>query len=361
MRRAAATFSSHSFTLGGTLVAQRHRRGARRRRRRVHAERPVSRRRRAPGRQPHDDRSRQAALPEPRGLQGHPRRHGARGVQRQDHRPAATRRRPTRSRPTTRCCCPTTRTINTKPQLEIFADDVKCTHGAAIGQLDEDAMFYLRARGLTYLEARDMLIHAFAGEILDRVKIEPLRRGARRRALRAAGPGSRGGRRGMTPVAAHTRDLPVLDVAQVRADFPILRRQVARQAARLPRQRGDDAEAAGRDRRDRALLHRRTTPTSIAACTSSASVATRGLRKCPRARSRAFFNAPQLARDRLHAQRDREHQPGRARVRADATSAPATKCSSRRWSTTRTSCRGSCSARSAARGCGSRRSTIAAS
>jgi Fe-S cluster assembly protein SufD len=66
-------------------------------------------------------------------------------------------------------------TINTKPQLEIFADDVKCTHGAAIGQLDEDALFYLRARGLTMQEARDMLIHAFAGEILDRVKIDPLR------------------------------------------------------------------------------------------------------------------------------------------------------------------------------------------
>jgi Fe-S cluster assembly protein SufD len=65
--------------------------------------------------------------------------------------------------------------INTKPQLEIFADDVKCTHGAAIGQLDEDAIFYLRARGLTFAEARDMLIHAFAGEILDRVEIEPLR------------------------------------------------------------------------------------------------------------------------------------------------------------------------------------------
>lgn len=65
--------------------------------------------------------------------------------------------------------------INTKPQLEIFADDVKCTHGAAIGQLDEDAIFYLRARGLTYFEARDMLIHAFAGDILDRVKIAPLR------------------------------------------------------------------------------------------------------------------------------------------------------------------------------------------
>jgi Fe-S cluster assembly protein SufD len=66
-------------------------------------------------------------------------------------------------------------TINTKPQLEIFADDVKCTHGAAIGQLDEDAIFYLRARGLSYAEARDMLIHAFAGQILDGVQIEPLR------------------------------------------------------------------------------------------------------------------------------------------------------------------------------------------
>jgi Fe-S cluster assembly protein SufD len=66
-------------------------------------------------------------------------------------------------------------TINTKPQLEIFADDVKCTHGAAIGQLDEDAIFYLRARGLTFAEARDMLIHAFAGQVLDGVAVEPLR------------------------------------------------------------------------------------------------------------------------------------------------------------------------------------------
>jgi Fe-S cluster assembly protein SufD len=66
-------------------------------------------------------------------------------------------------------------TINTKPQLEIFADDVKCTHGAAIGQLDDDAIFYLRTRGLAYAEARDMLIHAFANQILERVRIEPLR------------------------------------------------------------------------------------------------------------------------------------------------------------------------------------------
>ena len=66
---------------------QRRRSPSRRRRRGVHAERPLSRRRRPAGRQPHDDRSRQAALPEPRDLQGHPRRQGARGLQRQDHRP----------------------------------------------------------------------------------------------------------------------------------------------------------------------------------------------------------------------------------------------------------------------------------
>jgi Fe-S cluster assembly protein SufD len=66
-------------------------------------------------------------------------------------------------------------TINTKPQLEIFADDVKCTHGAAIGQLDEDAMFYLRARGIAERDARDILIHAFAGDILNRISIEPVR------------------------------------------------------------------------------------------------------------------------------------------------------------------------------------------
>ncbi|MGH9330013.1 MAG: Fe-S cluster assembly protein SufD [Vicinamibacterales bacterium] len=65
--------------------------------------------------------------------------------------------------------------INTKPQLEIFADDVKCTHGAAIGQLDDEAMFYLQTRGLTAAEARDVLIHAFAGEILNAIKVEPVR------------------------------------------------------------------------------------------------------------------------------------------------------------------------------------------
>lgn len=65
--------------------------------------------------------------------------------------------------------------INSNPQLEIFADDVKCTHGAAIGQLDEDAMFYLQARGLTVRAARDLLIHAYAGQVLRGIQIAPLR------------------------------------------------------------------------------------------------------------------------------------------------------------------------------------------
>jgi len=60
--------------------------------------------------------------------------------------------------------------IDTKPQLEIHADDVKCTHGATIGQLDEDALFYLRTRGLDEASARRLLLLAFAGEYLDRIE-----------------------------------------------------------------------------------------------------------------------------------------------------------------------------------------------
>lgn len=66
-------------------------------------------------------------------------------------------------------------TINAKPQLEIFADDVKCSHGAAIGQLDEDAAFYLRSRGIGEEEANSMLRYAYASEILDHIKIAPVR------------------------------------------------------------------------------------------------------------------------------------------------------------------------------------------
>jgi Fe-S cluster assembly protein SufD len=60
--------------------------------------------------------------------------------------------------------------IDTKPQLEIHADDVKCTHGATIGQIEEDALFYLRSRGIDEASARKVLLYAFASECLDRMK-----------------------------------------------------------------------------------------------------------------------------------------------------------------------------------------------
>ena len=66
-------------------------------------------------------------------------------------------------------------TVNTKPQLEIFADDVKCSHGCTVGQLDEEAFFYLRSRGISENAAKSLLVHAFAIDILDHIKPEPIK------------------------------------------------------------------------------------------------------------------------------------------------------------------------------------------
>jgi Fe-S cluster assembly protein SufD len=65
--------------------------------------------------------------------------------------------------------------MDTKPQLEIYADDVKCSHGATIGQLDSEALFYLQSRGINKREARLMLMFGFAHEVIQNIKIEPLR------------------------------------------------------------------------------------------------------------------------------------------------------------------------------------------
>ncbi|HVM88976.1 MAG TPA: Fe-S cluster assembly protein SufD [Puia sp.] len=65
--------------------------------------------------------------------------------------------------------------VNTKPQLEIYADDVKCSHGCTVGQLDEDALFYLRSRGITEKSAYSMLVQAFAADILEHVKPAPIK------------------------------------------------------------------------------------------------------------------------------------------------------------------------------------------
>jgi Fe-S cluster assembly protein SufD len=66
-------------------------------------------------------------------------------------------------------------TINSKPQLEINADDVKCTHGTSIGHLDEDSLFYLRSRGVGPDEARTVLTYGFANDVLNRMKLDAIR------------------------------------------------------------------------------------------------------------------------------------------------------------------------------------------
>src|SRR5205085_9814566 len=70
--------------------------------------------------------------------------------------------------------------IDSKPTLEIHNDDVKCNHGSTIGQIEQESLFYLRSRGIGEEEARNLLVHAFASEIVDRIKIEPVREQVRR-------------------------------------------------------------------------------------------------------------------------------------------------------------------------------------
>ncbi|MBA3899995.1 MAG: SufD family Fe-S cluster assembly protein, partial [Bacteroidetes bacterium] len=65
--------------------------------------------------------------------------------------------------------------INTKPELEIYADDVKCSHGSTTGQMDDDAVFYLQARGIGKDSAMRLLMGAFATDVLEKLKSEALR------------------------------------------------------------------------------------------------------------------------------------------------------------------------------------------
>jgi Fe-S cluster assembly protein SufD len=70
--------------------------------------------------------------------------------------------------------------VDAKPQLEIHADDVKCSHGAAIGQLDAEELFYLQSRGLTMQDARNLLTYGFASDLLALIPVPSLRRSLRR-------------------------------------------------------------------------------------------------------------------------------------------------------------------------------------
>jgi Fe-S cluster assembly protein SufD len=88
--------------------------------------------------------------------------------------------------------------VDSKPTLEIHNDDVKCNHGSTIGQIEQEPLFYLRSRGIGEEEARNLLVHAFASEIVDRMKIEPVREQIRRALFQAMPerlPERRGGAR----------------------------------------------------------------------------------------------------------------------------------------------------------------------
>ncbi len=64
--------------------------------------------------------------------------------------------------------------VNSKPELEIYADDVKCSHGSTTGQLDEEAVFYLRARGLSEASARQLMVGAFINDVFEKIENEAL-------------------------------------------------------------------------------------------------------------------------------------------------------------------------------------------
>ena len=212
--------------------------------------------------------------------------------------------------------------INTKPQLEIFANDVKCTHGAAVGQIDDDAIFYLRARGLGAAEARQMLIRAFAGDVLNRdsarsrsapasIARSPSRRMPERIADEPSPPPRRGGVRRRTPSAedfpilgerAHGKPLVYLDNAATTQKPQAVHRPAG---ALLP--------ARERERPSRRAPAQR--------------AGDRRLRSGAPDRASRFLNAADHSRDRLRPRHDRGDQPRRADATAARTSAPATRCS----------------------------------
>ena len=320
------------------------------------SERPLRRRGLAASRQPHDDRPRQAALHEPRALQGDPRR-TARGVfhgtilVRQDAQKTdamQTNKNLLLSREAL---------VDSTPALEILADDVKCTHGSTIGQLDADALFYLRSRG----------IGEEAGPRAADLRLRRRRRGPapaspRVRATskaRSDGPGVSAlvaARRCVRSPHEHGRcgdriaPGSAFDVERIRRDFPILSREGPRQAARLSRQRRDGAEAPRRHRCGDATSTRGTTPTSTAGVHWLSVDATEAY-EAAREKVRDFRQRS-LAREIVFVRGTTEaDQPRRADLRAHPRRRRRRGPDHRRSSTTRTSCRGRCSARRRAPGC----------
>ena len=139
--------------------------------------------------------------------------------------------------------------VDTKPQLEIFADDVKCAHGATVGQLDGEEVFYLKSRGLSDAAARNLLTYAFGAEIIDRIPVASLKHWLEQTVLRQTLRVSHDSNpdRAQSPCGgrlrrrAHPRRLPDPQA------------QSRRQAAGVSRQCGVEPDAAAGDRPPGAL------------------------------------------------------------------------------------------------------------
>ena len=226
--------------------------------------------------------------------------------------------------------------IDTKPQLEIYADDVKCTHGATIGQIEENALFYLRSRGIDETSARKLLLVAFANECLDRMKarcraqhveklINELSDGAAPARVRSADAAEKLGaklddHRGRKIDVNRDRGRRKLRAATLREsahDFPILQQQVhGKPLVYLDNAATSQKPQAVIDAIV-ALLRDGATPISIAACIFFPSAPPRSY-EAARANGAAVPERRRRARDHLRARHDRRHQPGRADLRPRA-------------------------------------------
>ena len=216
-----------------------------------------------------------------------------------------------------------------KPELEIFADDVTCGHGATSGALDESLLFYLRARGLPEKEAQALLIQAFVGEAIEQIADDDLREAAI-----GIGAALAGGA-GMSTHPAVKNG--AYDVARVREDFPALAMKVYGK----PLVYLDNAASA---QKPNAVLERMTQ-----AYRSEYANVHRGLHYLANAATEAYEGGRAKVAQFLNARAPRRSSSPATRPRrstssprpgASRTSRRATRSSSRSWSTTPTSCPG---------------------
>ncbi len=138
--------------------------------------------------------------------------------------------------------------IDTKPELEIYADDVKCSHGATCGDLDPMALFYLRSRGLPRATAESVLTFAFAAEVIERFADPTVRQHVRKAAVRRGCPAAPPWRSWHDRRCRPPRHRSATTSPGCARDFPILATPDERPAAGLSRHGGQRAEAAGGDR-----------------------------------------------------------------------------------------------------------------